>query len=492
MGSQARVVIVGGGVMGISLLFHLAEEGWTDTILIEKGALTSGSTWHAAGQCPSFIADHTMAKVHAYGNDLYARLESMTGDRDGLARGRRDPLRHHRAGAGSLQARRRGRRDDRLPDAGHQPRGDPAPEPVRHDRGCAGRGLDARRRLRGSDRCVQRDGGCRAGRWAPPSSGTNRVTGIEPLRSGGFRVTTEQGDVTCEHVVNAAGCYADRVSAWLGVQTTFANMKHQYLVTEPIPEFVDRDGELPVMRDPYASAYYRQEQKSGLFGVYEGSDTREAWLDTGGPAWESSNELFEPEFEPIAPNLDGSWSGCRSSRASGIKRCGQRGHLPFRRRQSAGRACRRRARLLAGHRQQHRHRPGSGLWQVPRAVDGARLGRGQHGRPRPRRFGDYADQAYTSAKAIASTGTCTGSSHRARNARRAARRRARRCIRGSRPRAASSPRASAGSDRSGSRLDGREEEHSFRRNNVFEVVGGRVPRRARTGRRPGAARLRQL
>ena len=79
MRSQARVVIIGGGVMGIGLLYHLAEEGWTDTLLIEKGALTSGSTWHAAGQCPSFIADHTMAKVHAHGNDLYARLESMTG-----------------------------------------------------------------------------------------------------------------------------------------------------------------------------------------------------------------------------------------------------------------------------------------------------------------------------------------------------------------------------------------------------------------------------
>ena len=132
----------------------------------------------------------------------------------------------------------------------------------------------------------------------------NRVTGIERLPGGEFKVATEQGDITCEHVVNAAGCYADRVSAWLGVQTTFANMKHQYLVTETVPEFVERDVELPVMRDPYASGYYRQEMKSGLIGIYEGSDTREAWAEHGGPAWDSSNELFRAEWDPISPNLE--------------------------------------------------------------------------------------------------------------------------------------------------------------------------------------------
>ena len=166
-----------GGVMGIGLLYHLAEEGWTDTILIEKGALTSGSTWHAAGQCPSFIADHTMAKVHAYGNDLYARLESMTGVADGLARGRRDPLRDHRAGAGSLQAGRGRRRDDRLPDAGHQPRGDPAPQPVRHDRRACWPGPGRSTTATWTRPAPAMRWRPPPGDWAPPSSSTNRVTG---------------------------------------------------------------------------------------------------------------------------------------------------------------------------------------------------------------------------------------------------------------------------------------------------------------------------
>ena len=77
--TQRRVVIIGGGNMGVGLLYHLAMEGWTDITLLEKGELTSGSTWHAAGLCPSFIADYNMSKIHHYGNTLYPQLEEMTG-----------------------------------------------------------------------------------------------------------------------------------------------------------------------------------------------------------------------------------------------------------------------------------------------------------------------------------------------------------------------------------------------------------------------------
>ena len=298
----------------------------------------------------------------------------------------------------------------------------------------------------------------------------NRVTGIEPLPSGGFRVTTEQGDVTCEHVVNAAGCYADRVSAWLGVQTTFANMKHQYLVTEPIPELLEREGELPVMRDPYASAYYRQEQKSGLFGVYEGSDTREAWLDTGGPAWESSNELFEPEFEPIALNLKRVMERMPIFASVGIKRVvnGAISHSPD-------------GNPLVG--------PAAGVpgfWLATASSIGIAQGPGcgkylaqwmVHGSAEvdmagldPRRFGAYADRAYTSAKAhreywdmyrLIPPGEERPEGRPARYTPLYPRLQAKGCVftegfGWERPKWFS--------------LDGREEEHGFRRNNVFEVV----------------------
>src|ERR1700680_3541839 len=79
MKTNARVVVVGGGMMGASLLYHLALEGCSDTILIEKSELTSGSTWHAAGQCPSITGSYTLAKIHAYSNELYPKLEALTG-----------------------------------------------------------------------------------------------------------------------------------------------------------------------------------------------------------------------------------------------------------------------------------------------------------------------------------------------------------------------------------------------------------------------------
>ena len=77
MQTHSRVVIIGGGMMGVGLAYHLAEAGWTDVLLIEKGELTSGSTWHAAGQCPSFIGNYNMAKIHHYGNTLYPRLGGL-------------------------------------------------------------------------------------------------------------------------------------------------------------------------------------------------------------------------------------------------------------------------------------------------------------------------------------------------------------------------------------------------------------------------------
>ncbi len=131
----------------------------------------------------------------------------------------------------------------------------------------------------------------------------NRVTDINLLPSGEWEVATQQGNIVCEHVVNAGGCYAARIGAWVGLDLPITNMKHQYVVTEPIKEFIGRDEEIPVIRDPYANAYYRQEQHSGLIGIYERKDSREAWPDTG-QAWEAENELFAAEIDPIMPGLE--------------------------------------------------------------------------------------------------------------------------------------------------------------------------------------------
>lgn len=398
MRSQARVVIVGGGVMGIGLLYHLALEGWTDSILVEKSELTSGSTWHAAGQCPSFIANYTMAKIHAHSNDLYARLEAMTGQ----------PTGWHATGGIRFAT---------------------TPEELDHFKRVEGVaanigfrmqviGLDEIHRLNPfvttkgvlagawtlDDGYVDPSSACNAMAFAARELGAtivrfNRVTGIARLPSGEFRVITEGGDITCEHVVNAAGCYADRVSAWLGVQTTFANMKHQYLVTEPVPEFAGRDVELPVMRDPYASAYYRQELTSGLIGVYEGSGTREAWTELGGPPWESSNELFAAEWDPIAPNLERVMERMPIFTKVGIRKVvnGAISHTPDSNPLVGPAAGVPNFWLATGTGIGIAQGPGCGKylaqWMVHGAAEINMLGLD------PRRLGAFADKAYASAKA---------------------------------------------------------------------------------------------
>ena len=320
MQSQAKVVIVGGGMMGVGLLYHLAEEGWSDIVLIEKGELTSGSTWHAAGQCPSFVGSYNMAKIHHYSNTLYPRLEELTGQ----------PAGWHGCGGIRLAT---------------------TPEEVdwfRHVAGFAANvgfhmevidpvkikeinpWLDTTGILAGAwtnlDGHVDPSSACNAMAAGARSMGAtiirrNRVLDITQLPGGGFEVKTEQGDITCEHVVNAGGCYAREIGAMLGVDTPITNMEHQYLVTEPLSEFQGDAPELPVMRDPTTAGYYRQEQQAGLIGVYEHYDSREAWSHRdGSPEWDAENELFQEDIERIAPWLEKAMERMPIFAHAGIKR----------------------------------------------------------------------------------------------------------------------------------------------------------------------------
>jgi dimethylglycine dehydrogenase len=303
MKTNARVVVIGGGMMGASLLYHLALEGWSDTLLLEKGELTSGSTWHAAGQCPSITGSYNLAKIHAYSNELYPRLEALTGQY----------VSWHACGGLRLAANER-----ELAWLEHV---------YGYSKSIGFRmeivGLDEIKRLNPfltTDNVLAaawtRDDGhgdpsglCNALAKAARDLGAtvmrhNRVLDIARRPSGEWEVITEQGSVLAEMVVNAAGCYARQVAAMVGADAPITNMQHHYVVTNPIPAFLERSEEIPVMRDSYTSGYFRQEQKSGLMGIYESTGLREAWAPRGFPEWEASNELFPDDLDRIAPWLE--------------------------------------------------------------------------------------------------------------------------------------------------------------------------------------------
>ena len=304
MQSQARVVIVGGGMMGVGLLYYLAEEGWKDVLLIEKGELTSGSTWHAAGLCPSFIGDYTMSQIHSIGNTLYPKLEEMTGLSTGwhgcggirlaTMQGELEWFKHVADIAKNIGVRMEVIGPDEIRRI----------NPLIDTTGiiAGARTLD--------DGYVEPAGACIAMAKAATRMGAtivkqNRVTDIRLLASGEWQVVTEHGTVVAEHVVNAAGCFATRIMQMVGSDAPIWNTEHQYFITEPIQAFVDSSDEIPVMRDSMSSAYYRQEETSALIGIYQTDGAVGAWCDRGGvPDWESDNELFEPDFERVRPHFE--------------------------------------------------------------------------------------------------------------------------------------------------------------------------------------------
>lgn len=301
--STARLVIIGGGVMGCGLAYHLAHEGWTDVVLLEKAELTSGSTWHAAGQITHSTSSYGLGKCVGYNIDLYSKvLEAETGQ----------SVTWH--GCGSL---RLAYTDDELD--------------WLHQTISVGKGLGFPMEIVGPDRI--RDlhpfynlDGVKAALHTPDDGHVDpagaafalakgarqlgvkiirrcRATNVTRQPDGEWLVETEQGSITCEHVVNAGGTYARQVALWSGYNLPATSMTHHYFITDMVPEFQRLDKELPVVRDDrLVSGYIRMEQKKGLIGIYEKANPNTVWEDHC--PWEAENELFEPDYDRIMPWLE--------------------------------------------------------------------------------------------------------------------------------------------------------------------------------------------
>ena len=317
--SQARVVIVGGGVMGCGLAYHLAHEGWTDVVLLEKAELTSGSTWHAAGQITHSTSSYGLGKCVDYNIGLYSGgLEAETGQ----------SVTWH--GCGSL---RLAYSEDEM-------------DWLRHTLS-VGNTLGFNISLIGPDKIAELHpyynlDGVLGALYTPddghvdPSGVTQalaigaRQLGVKIIRrcqatnitcadNGEWLVETEHGTIRCEHVVNAGGTYARQMGEWSGLQLPMTSMTHHYLVTDTVPEFVERTSELPVVRDDkLVSGYIRMEQKSGLIGIYEKENPNTVWEDSC--PWEAENELFEADYERIMPWLENAMERMPILSELGIKR----------------------------------------------------------------------------------------------------------------------------------------------------------------------------
>jgi dimethylglycine dehydrogenase len=302
MQSQARVAIVGGGIMGVGLLYHLALEGWTDVVLLEKGELTSGSTWHAAGQCPHFTSSLNAAKLHVYGTQLYSSLEAKTGT----------PVSWHTTGGLRLAATEEevnwfNQVMGVAKLAGYEahiigPNEIPRYHPFLDVSGVKAAFLTVTDgHVAPADATMAMAAGGRA--LGATIERRMRVTNIRALESGEWLVETDQGELRCEHVVNAAGSYCNEVASWTGHRAPIANMLHHYVVTEPVGQLAGYKQELPVVRDPWSHAYLRREGDGILIGPYETSGAHECWR-TGVPAWDFESELVTPELDRLMPQLE--------------------------------------------------------------------------------------------------------------------------------------------------------------------------------------------
>ena len=302
MKSHARVVIIGGGSLGVNLLYHLTREGWRDIALVEKGELTSGSTWHAAGLCSNFIGNHTVAQIHHYTIKLYNEiLPQETGQassfhqtgslRIGFSRVEEEWFRNIESRAKNVgcefnivskqEAEKlnpfmnfdQARIIVSTPNDGHV---DPTSVVMPLSK-------------------LARDQGAEIYRFT-------RVVEINALPSGEWQVVTDQGTIIAEHVVNAGGCFAREVGAMVGVNIPLVNLEHQYLVTENHPDIAALGWELPVCRDSWSSAYIRQEGHGFLVGPYETRGSKPWALD--GMDWNFDRQLFEPDLERLMPFLE--------------------------------------------------------------------------------------------------------------------------------------------------------------------------------------------
>jgi dimethylglycine dehydrogenase len=304
MRTHARAVVIGGGVVGVSTLYHLAKKGWSDSVLVERKELTSGSTWHAAGLLPLFNLSYSVGQIHKYSVALYKTLEKETGLDVGFrqvsnirlarTRDRMDEYRYYAGVAATIGVKVKFLTPQEVKEIW----------PLCNVEGIIGAIQHP------EDGYIQPADLTQALARAARERGAviNRMTtvaAIERLPSGEWKVVTDKGDIVCEHVVSATGNFARQTGRMVGINVPVVPVQHQYIVTEPHPEILARKAkglpEMGVLRESDSSWYMREEAGGLLLGPYE-KGAPACYVD--GPSADSEYELFPEDLDRLAPHIE--------------------------------------------------------------------------------------------------------------------------------------------------------------------------------------------
>ena len=315
MKTTTRVAVIGGGVVGCSVLYHLTKLGWSDVMLIERSDLTSGSTWHAAGGFHTLNGDTNMAALQGYTIRLYKELEEITGMSCGLHHVGGITLADNKERFDMLLAERAKHRYMGLETEIVGPEEIAKIAPITNLDGIIGALYDP------LDGHLDPSGTTHAYAKAARMGGATIETHCKVIETnqradGTWDVVTEKGTIHTEHIVNAGGLWAREVGAMAGVYLPLHPMEHQYIVTDDIAEIYNREHEHPHVMDPAGESYLRQEGRGLCIGFYE--QPCKPWAVDGTP-WNFGHELLPDDFDKINESIEFAYKRFPVLETAGVK-----------------------------------------------------------------------------------------------------------------------------------------------------------------------------
>ncbi len=302
--STAKVVVIGGGVVGVSTLYHLVKKGWSDCVLFERKELTSGSTWHAAGLLPLFNMSYSVGQLHKYSVELYKSLEEETGQDVGIRpvsnirlatnQDRMDEYHQYAGVAQTIGVQVDFLTPEEVIDIWPFAKKDGLIGAIRHPEDGYVQPAD----LTQAFAIGARAGGGKIHR-------NTTVIAIEQLEDECWKITTDKGEIIAEHVVSCTGSFARKTGEMIGLDIPVVPVEHQYIVTEAHPEIQKRKEqglpELGVLRESDGSWYMREEAGGLILGPYE-HGAPACYVD--GPDDQSEYELFQEDIDRLMPHIE--------------------------------------------------------------------------------------------------------------------------------------------------------------------------------------------